>query len=230
MPLENLSLGKVFPNFPNLVNYPINKTVAWTVSLPRRYEVCMCRIRPKPLTKKRRKWMFWYEMEPEAQWNFLKYIYLPQIFKYCRITKCYVTGELNTSKDVHAHAIIYSDDVEWDVATYISKCSHYVVSLDIHHHKNEKRLNCIHAVKSKIEIGKDMDWYEYILKEKNKMIPYTIGENVKPTVFQTEACDGSPNDENATDTKRSGSNKKAKKGGEQSHHKSCREETRSLLN
>ncbi len=227
---QNQNLGMVLPN---LVNYPIANTVAWTVSLPRRHQIDMVDVHPHPVTAKRREWLYWFELGPRAQWNFIKYCYLPSLFKYCGITKCYVVGEINKRKDVHAHAIIYSDDPEWDVATFISFCSHHVNALNIHHHKNEHRLNFIHTVKDKYyDRSLEYDWYEYIMKYNHifrKMIPYYIGANVKSTILSSETCNGSTNDENATDPEGPGSDPKAEACRKQGNHKSCRKKTRSLF-
>ncbi len=164
--MSKTSLGTVLPKL-TLKDYPVHRTVAWTISLPRKHQIDITELRPKPITIKRRKWMYWFELENVVQWNWLKDHYIPNVFRYCLIDQCHVFPEKNKMKDIHAHAIILSVNPEWDADDFIRKCSHHSVPLMIHHHKNEKRLNFIHSIK--FADSGELEWVDYVQKKVGKM-------------------------------------------------------------
>ncbi len=163
---ETDALGTVSPPI-TLQDYPIANTVAWTISIPRNHKVPIALVRPKPDTSKRRKSLMYKEMTNEAQWNFIAYHYAPPLFKYCEIVKMHMFPEINSSKDVHAHCIIYCNDPAWECNTFIRKCSHHANPLYIHRHRNEKRLNYIHTVRD-APYG-CLEWVDYVQKDQGKI-------------------------------------------------------------
>ncbi len=162
---ETDTLGTVSPKL-TLEDYPVAKSVAWTISIPRGHKVPIALVRPKPNTNKRRKSLLYREMTSEAQWNFIAFTYAPNLFKYCGLKKMHMFPEINKKLDVHAHCIIYSEDPEWDCNVFIKKCSHHDNALFIHRHKNEKRLNYIHTIKP-APYG-CLEWVDYCQKDRGK--------------------------------------------------------------
>lgn len=163
-------LGIVLPDYPTLEEYPREQSVAWTVSLPDKVVIPMSKINPKPPTgvtkhghpKSLPPGMHWKNMDPWMQMNYIKYEYLPELFKYCQIEYYHVYFELNKKGRVHAHAVIYSESPDWDAHVFRAKCRHHATAVCIHLGRNEAKLNFIHTITDP-DVG-DPEWVDYIYK------------------------------------------------------------------
>ncbi len=162
---QNEDLGIVLPN---LGEYPIKRSIGWTTSIPDNYFIPMVKIHPKPRTPYKMG-MPWRLLSQTAQWNFFKMYYFPDLLKYCGVGRCVFFPELNKKKRIHAHGVIYSEDPEWDAMEFIQFCTHHENCVKIHGGKNMDKLNKIHTIKDKDEVGKPYQWVEYVRKDHGKL-------------------------------------------------------------
>ncbi len=144
---------------PNLVDYPIKKSIGWTISIPERHFVPLKEIKPKPDTCYV-KGMTYRQMSPETQWNWIKNYYCPDLLRYCKLGQFHMFPEVNKKGYVHAHLVIRSEDPKWDVFVFIAKCKHHVNCVNVHGGKNMSKLNFIHTIKEL-----PLQWVDYIQKD-----------------------------------------------------------------
>lgn len=166
--LAYFSLGKSMPNLSGLVlAYPVKNSLCWTIALSPKAKVPTRGLQPKPGI--RAKYLPWGSLTPLQQWNFIKYDYVPVIMKYAfGDSQPIYSGypELTEAGEVHAHLVIYSDNVPFDIVQLRKACAQHKVSAQFHLMKavKQRAQNFIHGRDQELQDSGKIPWPDYITK------------------------------------------------------------------
>lgn len=132
----------------------------WTVTLSPKMRILRKDIRPSPPSL-RTKMMKWGDLNIDQQINFLiDYIHELQSCPLFPTHKGLYTGfELNESKNIHAHIIVFTDYPKLDVINLQKLTRQHVRCQRLHLGRDQHRLNYIH------ELDPPEQWIEYITKD-----------------------------------------------------------------
>ncbi len=153
------SLGTVLPEKPTLVDYPINASFAWTISLAPSMKIKPSDCRPAMPGHKGKEWHRWHELSLPQQWNYYK-TYMDDVFGTFGVLHYHAFPEINKAGELHCHCVIKSTGVQWDVAQCRKLCKmHTRIRRLVGKKKLFMRLNYIHQIT-------DPAWVTYIAKDR----------------------------------------------------------------